>query len=219
MNTQRLTLITGLIAILAVIGIIVYSRVQTPAAATTVSTENLSGEGQPLLGDPDATVEIIAFEDLKCPACRNFEESIFPRLEQDFIETGKAKFRFVNFAIPLGPDSVTAAIAGECVFEQDPEAFWTYKTVLYRLQGPESQRWATPSRLTDIAKEYVPEVDADALRSCIDEERYAEQVQAERAMGVAAGVTGTPSIFVNGVKVDNFSYDNISAAINTALGD
>lgn len=216
MNTQRLTLITGIIAILAVIGIIVYSRLQTPDTATAVAAD-LSGDGQPLLGDPDAPVEVIVFEDFKCPACRNFEEGVLPQLEDAYIEPGQVKLRFVNYPIPLGEDSVTAALAAECAFEQNENAFWEYKTVVYRLQGQQNQRWATPSRLTEIAAEYVPDLDTEDLRACIDEERYIDLVNADKAMGVGAGVRGTPSVFVNGVQAENPGFAALSAAIDAAL--
>ena len=152
MNTQRLTLVTAVIVALAIIAVIVVSRLQAPAtAAPSGSGEAINYAGQPTLGDENAPVQLAVFEDFKCPFCSQFEESVMPQLEREYIETGQAKLTFFNFHF-LGPDSRTAALASECAFAQNPAAFWDYKTVVYRAQGPESQQWATSARLEELAR-------------------------------------------------------------------
>ena len=217
MKAQRLTLITGVVIALALVGIIVYSQFQPDPATPSVAADGeLSYDGQPVLGDADAPVTIAVFEDFKCPACAFFEESAFPQIERELVDTGEAKVVFFNYPF-LGPDSTTAAIASECAYSQSESAFWEYKTILYRSQGPESQQWATPSRLTELAETYVPDLDSEALRSCIEERTFEDEVAAEREMGTAAGVQGTPSVFVNGEKVESprvVTFEDIQTAIS-----
>lgn len=218
MNAQRLTIITAIILALAGAGFYFYNQNQTPLnpAATFDGTLDLSE--QPFIGAEDAPITVVAFEDFKCPHCATFEETVFPKLERDFIRDGKVKFYFVNFTIPLGQGSITAALASECVFEQNPEAVWEYNTFVFRSQQPGTQEWATPSFLTELADTYLPDIDTGALRSCIDDERYLERVQNERAMGAAAGVQGTPTVFVNDQIVTNgANYDALKAVIEGAL--
>lgn len=220
-RTQRLTLITGVVVALAVIGVIIYSRVQTNSAPTP-TTVQASGEidyaGQPALGADDAPVKLAVFEDFKCPFCRQFDQTILPQLERDYIDTGQAQLYFVNFAF-IGPDSTTAAIAAECAYQQNEAAFWDYKTILYRAQGPESQQWATPLRLEELAQN-VGDLDAPALRQCVDDKQYEDAVTADNAMANAVGVTGTPSLFVNGEKVTApLDYSAVQAAIDSALNE
>lgn len=219
MNTQRLTLITAGIIALAVIAIIVVSRLQGPTVpTTTAASSELDLENQPTLGDPDAPVQLVAFEDFKCPFCRQFEADVMPQLERDYIDTGKAKMTFINFSF-IGPDSTTAALAGECAYAQDPQAFWEYKTVIYRAQGPESQQWATPARLEELARD-VGDLDAAALRQCVEAKTYQAAVQADNDMTRAAGVTATPTLFVNGSPVSSaLNYDAVKTAIDRALAD
>ena len=216
-STQKLTAYTAIGLIVLIIAAIVY--VQFGRGQSTMSADgSLDLSQQPSIGQEGAPVQIALFEDFKCPACRNFTETVLPQIERELVESGQAEVFFVNFPIPLGPDSVTAAIASECVYEQDPAAFWDYKTYVFRSQGPESQEWATPALLTDLAREYVPSVDADQLRTCIDERQYAERVEAERRMGAAAGVRGTPSVFVNGERVERSDFNSVNAAVQSALG-
>ncbi len=220
MNTQRLTLITAVVVALAIIAVIVFSRLQGPTTATpsSISSGELVYKGQPTLGDETAPVRLAVFEDFKCPFCRQFEETIMPQLEREYIDTGQAQLTFINFHF-IGPDSETAAIAGECAFEQSPEAFWEYKAVIYRAQESESQTWATPARLEELAQD-VGDLDAVALRECVDEGRYAEAAESDNAMARAVGVSATPTLLVNGEPVPSaLNYEAIKAAIDDALGE
>ena len=216
MKAQRLTLITGVVIALALVGIIVYSQFQPEPTAPSVAADGeLNYEGQPVLGDANAPVTIAVFEDFKCPACAFFEENAFPQIERELVDTGEAKIVFFNYPF-LGPDSTTAAIASECAYTQSESAFWEYKTILYRSQGPESQQWATSARLTELAETYIPDLDSEALNACIEERTFEDEVAAEREMGTAAGVQGTPSVFVNGTKVESprvVTFEDIQAAI------
>ncbi|MEX2540154.1 MAG: thioredoxin domain-containing protein [Trueperaceae bacterium] len=109
----------------------------------------------------DAPATIVAFKDFKCPVCQRFEESVVPLIEQRLVEPGKAKLVFINLQF-IAPDSVTAGIAGECAYQQDEQLFWEYKTIIFRTQGNERETWATPERLTQLARDYVPDLDAEA---------------------------------------------------------
>jgi len=218
MNTQRLTLITAAIVAVALIGIIIYSRLQPSPATPTQSNASaeLTYDDQPRLGDPDAPVVLAVFEDFKCPACKFFEENVLPQLERDYISSGQAQLYFFNFPF-IGPDSTTAAVAGECAYQQNEAAFWEYKTILFRAQGPESQQWATPARLEELANN-LGDLDAAALRECTEEDRYADLVASERRLGEDAGVTGTPSLYIDGVKLENANdYSAVQTAIDEAL--
>lgn len=214
-SAQRLTLVTFIVLALIAVGAIVYFRVAPQQQATVEASGELDLTGQPRLGQEDAPVEIAVFEDFKCPACQFFDAEVMPQIERELIGTGQAKLYFLNYPF-IGPDSTVAATAGECVYEQNEAAFWNYKNFVFRAQGPESQEWATPAFLTDIARNNLPAVDADALQSCIEDETYAERVASEREMGTAAGVQGTPSVFVNGERVEDFQFATIQAAVEEA---
>lgn len=215
-TAQRLTLVTLVVLALGLAGFVVYRQLAPQSGGANVSGE-LELDGQPMLGEPDAPVTIAVFEDFKCPACQFFDAEVTPQIERELVNAGRARFYFVNYPF-LGPDSTTAALAGECVYNQDPEAFWEFKTFVFRSQGPESERWATPAFLADIARNNLPGLDADALQRCIEDETFAENVAADRAMGEAAGVQGTPSVFVNGQLQEDFRYDAIARAVEAAGG-
>ena len=210
-NVRRLTIITAVIAVAIAIGFVLWQQRPEPAGATEV---DFRLDEQPILGDPNAPATIIAFEDFMCPVCRRFEETVFPRIEQELVATGEANMAFINFQF-IGPGSTTAGIAGECAYEQDPEAFWDYKTIIYRAQGPESEDWATPERLVELAS-YQGSLDTEALAQCIEERRYADEVRQDYEIAVAAGATGTPTVLVDGRKLSGWDFETIRAAVEEA---
>lgn len=216
LTPQKLTVYTSAVLIVLIVGIIVYVQVFQGQPATTAPSGELVLDDQPAIGAPNAPAKIAVFEDFKCPACRTFEENVMPRVMRNFVDTGQAQVYFVNFQF-LAPDSITAGIASECAYAQSETAFWSYKTYIYRSQGPQSQTWATPERLTQIAREFVPELDADELQTCIEERRYEDAVMADRELGERVGVTGTPSVYVNGERLESSVYELIDQAVSRAV--
>ena len=138
-STQKLTVYTAIALIVLIIGAIVYVQVGRGQSGEISANGELDLSNQPSLGEEGAPVQIALFEDFKCPACGSFTQSVFPQIERELVQSGQAEVFFVNFPLPLGPDSVTAAIAAECVYEQDEAAFWDYKTSAFsrsRTRGP-----------------------------------------------------------------------------------
>ncbi|GEM47916.1 thioredoxin domain-containing protein [Deinococcus cellulosilyticus] len=200
------------IVILAVIVLAVVQSIRSSAP------KQLDLVGQPTLGSADARVSVIVFEDFKCPVCKMFDSNIFPVIEEKYVNTGKVQVGFRNFMViaPNG-DSKTAAVAGECVYNQNKDLFFPFAHLMYRAQGDENTVWATKERILEVAG-YVPGINRDDLGKCIDENRYEKEVMNDQSVGSSAGVNGTPSVFVNGVKVSNpLDEATMMKAIDDAL--
>jgi protein-disulfide isomerase len=213
-NARTLTLLTAAV-VLAVVLIGLFAFDRRPQEAPILAGD-FELERQPMMGDPEAPVEMLVFEDFKCPACRNFEESVMPRLQRDYVDSGVARLYFINFQF-IAPDSVTAGIAAECAYRQDAAAFWDYKTYVYRAQGSQQETWATPQLLVSIARDYVPALDATELEACIIERRHEDLVLRDRQLAQNAGISSTPTVLVNGEQVSSPTYEAVSAAIEAHL--
>lgn len=179
---------------------------------------NIDYSGQPSLGSSSAPVKIAEFGDYKCMYCKQFEETVFPSLMQDYIKKGKVQFFFINFPI-IDNGSKVAANASEAIYRQDPVAFWDFHKALYENQGLESQNWVTPELLTKIAKQNVPSLDVKKFQASIKDNTYENDVQSDYNMAMkVVGVQQTPDVFVNGQLVSQpLSYDAIKTAINNAI--
>lgn len=205
MNPRVLTLITASVALLALAAIAVTPRLRSGSEVV------LDLSGQPHLGAATAPVEVVLFEDFRCPHCATFTETVFPRLEREFVTSGEARIYYLNFPV-LGAASIEVAEVGECVYEQSETAFWELKPILFRSQGDLESR----SRLLGLVGSYAPDVDVAILQRCLDSPAPGRAIERDQEMARSLQLTGTPSVLVNG-RLTNGSYQDIAAAIRQAL--
>jgi protein-disulfide isomerase len=190
--------------------------IQSNPSEAVVAESGFKLEQQPSRGSADAPVKVVEFGDFKCPACAGFHENVYTPLVQEFVWSNQVEFYFINFQF-IGPDSTTSGIAGECIYDQDESAFWEYYDYIYQNQGVEARVWATEEWIMNAVRENIPGLNESELQQCIANETFKDRVEEDRRLGTAAGVTGTPSVFVNGQKISNWSYGPLKQAILQAL--
>lgn len=147
----------------------------------------------PFLGNKDAKVTLVEFADYQCPFCEKFFTDTMSELKAKYIDTGKIKFVYQDFAF-LGADSTAAAEATHCAADQNK--FWQFHDYLFKNQGQENSGWAAAANQKKFAKDLG--LDTTKFNQCMDSHLYQKEVQAETAAGKKYGVSGTPSVFVNG---------------------
>ncbi|WP_229388121.1 DsbA family protein [Lysinibacillus sphaericus] len=197
--------------------VILTNRNSETTDKTTISKSS-EFEGQPTLGEPDAPVTIIEFGDFKCPACKVWGEAILPQLENDYINSGKVKFSYINVLFH-GEESITGALAAESVFKQDPDSYWDFHKAVFETQPKESPGdvWLTQEKMLEIAKDY-PSVDQEQLKRDMGEELTKPQVDVDEKLYTKHEVNQTPTIKINGVTIKNpFNYEKIKEMINQEL--
>ncbi len=121
-------------------------------------------------------------------------------------------FRHLPF---LGDESWLAAEASECAADQGQ--FWEYHDLLFqRLQG-ENVGSFRPENLKLYAQELG--LDAQEFAACLDGGTHRAAVEAAETLGVALGVTATPTFFINGQKIEGLlPIDRFRQIIDAALG-
>ncbi|MBN2983336.1 MULTISPECIES: DsbA family protein [Cohnella] len=177
--------------------------------------------GAPTIGSESAPIKIVEFGDFKCIACKYFSEEIMPKLKAEYIDTGKVSFSFQNFTIFL-PDSYTAALAGQAVFHQSNEEFWKFYDAVFEHQQDERIEWATSEFLVNLAKEKELNINYDKLKQDIDSQTYSEEVDNQVKIAKENRFTGTPTILINGRKLDDstaLNYDNLKKEIDKILNE
>lgn len=213
MDPRKLTIVTAAVLVVALLGYFGYRQFVPPSGGATAG-QAAGYADQPTLGRADAPVKLILFENFLCEHCKAFETEAFPRIRSAYIDSGKVEAYYVNLA--WGAESATTAgLAGECAYRQDEEAFWTYKSALFDAQTEGS--WATADNLVAIAREHVPALDGDALRACIDDQRYMSEVQRDLDLGEFVGIRGTPTLVIGGQGFEGPSYEAVAAAIDELL--
>lgn len=174
--------------------------------------EDFDVANQPILGDPSAPIQIVEFSDYKCPYCKMWTETVLPQLKTEYIDTGKANFVYVDMAF-LAPDSVLAALAGETLYQMDPAYFWKYHELMTQRQGDHGKEWATYSFITDLVEKEMPEVPLEQFKEDLKSEKYIKNIKRDLDIADKHGVEGTPTVFVNGEKLENPSFEDIQAFI------
>ena len=163
-----------------------------------------------VLGSPDAPVTIVAYSDFQCPFCARAALDIVPQIEEDYLATGKAKLVFKHFAFE-GEESIRAAQAAECAAEQN--AFWHYHDMLFLNQ---SRVAFTAENLKAFARELS--LDTASFNVCLDSEKHAEKVAADKTEGQRRGVSGTPTFYVGQTQIVGAKpYDTFRVAIEEQL--
>jgi protein-disulfide isomerase len=175
---------------------------------------NVAVGNYPPLGDPNAKVTVIEFADFRCPFCEQWFQTVEPNLMKDYVNTGKVKFYFRNYAF-LGPASTLAAEAGECANDQNQ--FWAFHDYMYKHQPDETDTsMYTVDNLSKIAGNLG--MDQSQFQSCLSSKKFADAVTKDLNDGSTAGVSGTPTTFINGIPiVGAVPYTQIKQQIDTAL--
>ncbi|TDE85065.1 thioredoxin domain-containing protein [Deinococcus sp. S9] len=189
---RTLAIVSATTAALALGAILLLPSGSEDHAIHTFSTQN-----RPVLGDPGVGGEIVVFSDYKCPNCRDFERVHLPIIERELVNTGQAHVVFLQSPF-LGTDSMTASIAAECAYRQSNALFLKYNAALYARQGDERTAWATPRLLRDVARDVG--LNLGEFDGCVKTLPAAAAVQGDLDQHQAAGMVGTPTVFVNGKR-------------------
>lgn len=220
---EQLVLWTLACILVIVVVFVTLPAIFKPDASEIVEEAAFKYNEQPALGKENAPVKIVEFADFKCPACKHFSEVILPHIQKDFIDSGIVQLYFINYPIvsPEG-DSTTAAIAGEAIYQQNPQEFWKFYKAVYAQQGNEQTDWATSDFLVRIAENAKLDVDYPALKKAIDERAFAQDVKSDQEIVQKVGVHSTPTLYINGKKLpeeDTFNYETIKAEILKSKGE
>jgi protein-disulfide isomerase/uncharacterized membrane protein len=156
--------------------------------------------GVPVKGAKDAPIKVVEYSDFLCPYCRSLAESFSAFVPQT---AGKVAVYYKQYPMDntcndtlrqqLHAGSCTISLGGLCAAEQD--RFWPFHDRVFARQGQATSR----QDLIKVAGESG--LDAAAFGACLDRPATAERLRAHIREGTAAGVGGTPSVFINGRRV------------------
>lgn len=164
------------------------------------------------IGNPDAPVKVVEWGDYQCPGCGVFSREVQPQLIGEYVASGKVLFEFRDKAF-LGEESIQAAQAAACAADQ--EKFWLFHDTIFANQSGENLGAFSKDRLREIAQK--ANLDINAFNSCVDAETHKEDVAAMNAEASKAGINSTPSVLVDGQRINFQGYSSLKAAIDAAL--
>ncbi len=150
----------------------------------------------PVKGNVDAPVTIVEFSDYECPFCGKFYSESFQDIKKNYIDTGKVKLIYMDFPLTqIHPEAQKAAESARCVGEQrGDDGYFLMHDKLF-----ENQQSLSIENYKKWARELG--VNGAEFDSCLDDGKYASDVQADANYGATLGVSGTPAFFINGASV------------------
>jgi protein-disulfide isomerase len=161
------------------------------------------------LGDADAPVEVQIFSNYDCSHCKTFSENQEKVLINQYVNTGKVFYRYINMASGDQP-SILASIASYCSDEQDK--FFDYKVRLY--EKATAIDGFSESNLMKYASDL--QLDVEKFTSCLEGEKYSNAHIEDRTYAASVGIKYTPAFFVDG-KIVN--VNELFPLIDSLLGE
>ncbi|MFN2521182.1 MAG: DsbA family protein [Candidatus Limnocylindria bacterium] len=210
---RRLLLIgVGIAALLIVAALALRPTVPDVVSAGGGDTATTVTYAAPVLGDPRAPVTIVEYADFQCPSCGAFARGTEPEIIKRYIDTGKAKLVWKNFAW-IGSESKAAAQAAACAGDQN--RFWEYHDYLYSHQRGENLGAFAAANL----KTFAGAIGLDHARfdGCLDSGRYKAAVDADFSEVRSLNFTGTPTFLINGTRIVGPTASQMFALIDQKL--
>ncbi len=181
------------------------------AVTWTSSTAVQAPDEYRVLGSPEAPAELVIFSDFECPYCRNFALAAIPAIVAEFVHTGQLRLRYVFFPLAaVYKNSVAAAKAAHCAGQAG--RFWDFHDYLF-IRQPE---WSGDAAADALWIEYAQNLglDPQSFQACFLSDMAHAAVEADLRMALSAGVSGTPTIVVNGESLSGFqTYEQLRREI------
>jgi protein-disulfide isomerase len=173
-----------------------------------------------VLGNPDAEVTLITFEDIQCPVCQAWTEEGQADVITEYVAPGDVKMRFAGLAF-LGSDSEKALRYALAAGEQGQ--LWQYTELLYANQGPENSGWVSDDLLEQLAT--ALDLDWAQLQEDAESAVVSQQLTTMSNEAAQKQVQGTPTFFVQvgddeayQVQPTSFSVESFRPILDDALG-
>lgn len=191
-----------LISALLISGSVIFYGLNTKGNLGSAVGEKVkvSVDDDPMLGNPKAKITIVEFSDFQCPFCRSFWGGAFQQIKSEYIDTGKVRFVYRDFPLSFHPAAQPAAEAAQCANDQGK--FWEMHDKLFQEQekkgtgtiqfsGTDIQKWASQ----------ISGLDLNKWNECVASNKYKSEIEKDIQDGAAYGVSGTPTLFINGKPI------------------
>ena len=168
---------------------------QKPQSSVQDINLTFSVANDPAKGKSDARLTLIEFTDYQCPYCARHTRNVLPKLEKEFIDTGKVRYVLKDFPlVAIHPFAAKAHEAAHCAGEQGK--YWEMHDQLFT-----NQKALQAENLAGYA-EVAGVSDGKAFQACVDNGKFSKLTKASMAEGTKAGVRGTPSFLLGVSEAD-----------------
>ncbi len=178
--------------------------------------------GRPTRGNKDAKVTVVNFDDFECPFCSRVHATLFPGLFKEYGD--RVLFIYKDYPLEeMHPWAVHAAVDANCLAAQNNDAYWDYADTLHGNQDAIKAKgrdgWNAELDRLAGAQGQRHNLDVAKLQACVKAQDE-KAVRASMREAETVGVDSTPTMFVNGQKLDGaVPADEVRMALDQALKD
>jgi len=179
-------------------------------------------KGRAVRGNASAKVTIVNFDDFQCPFCSRMHSTLFPNILQAYGDRVKIIYKDYPL-VEIHPWAMHAAVDGNCLAEQNNEAYWDFADFVHTNQKDVAGKSRAEAFLNlDKATQAQVEkhkLDQPKLLACVQKQDESA-VRAAMAEADALGVDSTPTLFINGEKLNGvMSEGELHSILDRALAD
>jgi protein-disulfide isomerase len=188
--------------------------------ATTMSKIDVSG--RPTRGAKASKVVVVSFDDFECPFCSRMHQTLFPTVLKEYGD--RVTFIYKDYPMEMHPWAMRAAVDANCLAAQNPDAYWDFADYIHANQVEVNNEKTPGARLDAVDKLAVLQgqkhnLDVVKLQSCVKAQDETT-IKASIKEGDGIGVDATPTLFINGQKIDGaVPISEVRAALDNALKD
>jgi len=179
--------------------------------------------GRPSRGAKAAKVVVVNYDDFECPFCSRMHSTLFPEILKEYGD--RVLFIYKDYPLSeIHPWAIHAAVDANCLATQNADAYWDFADYIHANKREIDNEKTAAARLDAIDKMVTLQgqkhsVDAAKLQSCVKaQDEGAVRASMKEADGL--GVNATPTLFINGQKIDGaVPVSEVRAALDVALKD
>ena len=179
--------------------------------------------GRPARGARSAKVVVVNFDDFECPYCASMHRTLFPEILKEYGD--RVTFIYKDYPLSeIHPWAIHAAVDANCLATQNTDAYWDFADTIHASKRDVDSEKNPGARFEAIDKIALLRgqkhgVDVVKLQACVKAQNE-DAVRASMKEADDMGVNATPTLFINGQKIDGaVSADEIRAALDSALKD
>jgi protein-disulfide isomerase len=149
------------------------------------------------LGPANATVTITEYASMTCPHCAAFNETVFPKIKSEYIDSGKVRYVFREF--PLDIKAAAGSMLARCIAKDDAGKYFAVVDMLFKQQNDWVMKNTTET-LTRIGKQAG--LSQQAVEDCLKDQALLDKIAADQKYAAEVlKVNSTPTFFVNGEMI------------------
>ncbi|HZD91292.1 MAG TPA: DsbA family protein [Pseudolabrys sp.] len=193
------------------------SLMPVPAIAETVPMTELMAP-QPLpdmvLGSKSAPVIVVEYASMTCPHCAHFDETAYPKIKKNYIDTGKVRWILREF--PLDPLAAAAFMLARCAADGSPPKYYDMVNTLFHQQDTWAIEKPIPPLLSIAKQAGMTET---KFKACLSDQKMLDKIQAERQEAINKfKVNATPTFYIDGIKHEGaLEYDQFAKILDAQL--